>query len=289
MQTPKKPTNITEESNAKDVVHYYFSHSALGVYDQCERKYFYRYIMGVKGEKPFVEALDFGSTVHEMVETALAQPYEDRVEFMDNLIVNKIEEIDEDDQKNYEVKLLGLRKQIPLILPKYDIKLNGIEQYVYTDMFDVDELEESWSQTFLNIMARRNKDVSDCLVSIRIGGYIDAFLEEKDTKKNTVIDWKTGKYYTKPEWIEKYLKQIQLYSYILRANGKEVNAGKLVYLEYAQEHEVDVSEKSCEKVFNKHKETVLEIMKKEEFIHKFQMTDDINECLRCEYSIFCKK
>ena len=281
-------TNINKEQSNDNVVYYYFSHSAFGTYQTCQRKYFYKYIVGLSGEQPYVQALDFGTTIHEMIEEALAQPFDDRVEYIDNLVVNKIEEIADDPLRQYEEKLLNIRDKLPHVIPKYDIHDSGIERYIYTDMFDVEELEQEQVQTFLNALGRKGKKIDGCFMGVRIGGYVDGFLEEKETNKNTVIDWKTGKYYTKPEWIEKYLKQIQLYSYILRDMGEQVDAGKLVYVEQLKEHEVDVSQEKCEEVFNNHKQTALDIMNKGEHIYEFNMSQDERECMQCEYAVVCK-
>ena len=281
-------TNINTEQSNKDVVYYYFSHSAFGTYETCQRKYFYKYIVGLKGEKPYIQALDYGTLVHEMIETTLAQPFEDRTHFIDNLILNKIADLDEDHLRNYETKLIDIRDKMPPLMAKYDIGSAGIEKYIYTDMFDVDDLEKEQAENFLKIMYRRGKKIDGCFMGVRIGGYVDGFLEEKQTGKNTVIDWKTGRYYTKPEWIDKYIKQIQLYGYILRDMGEKVDAGKLVYVEQQKEHEVDVSKSNCQAVFDGHKKTAIEIMGKGDFIHNFKVTDKARECMQCEYAVVCK-
>lgn len=251
------------------------SQSRLNAYDDCERKYYYRYILVFYGEQITSPAMEFGLLVHKMIQRINDSTEENKVDEVSNIIYQTIA-----DHEEYEERLIKLIKPLISLVKEYNVIIS--EEWIEIKMFEDDELDEAMVASILKTFERKGKEgVFD---GVYFGGYVDAYATDSEGKK-TVIDWKSGKYTRK--WSGGYIRQTQLYTQVERMLGKEVDKGKMIYVEQNYENEADVSEKTCQDVYDKAKATFLEILKKKDDIKQFPMIGDPAICNHCEYDLIC--
>ena len=255
---------------------YYLSQSALQSFEKCPRKYYYYYILRYKGEMPFIAPMDFGITVHNLIERAYDIYKADRKEILGNMILDKASEMEDE---VYQARMIKLKKPLAKIVDTIDV--SETELYVSDKLFDVSELSLETINAIINIQKRRGKDGE--LEGVWFGGFIDAVGIMNG--KKIAIDWKTGKF--SRMWVKKYERQLQLYTNLLRLNGEYINQAKIIYVEHDFEHNVDSKPSTCENEYSKMKDAFRDILALGDFIENFEMIKDPIECNGCSYDFIC--
>lgn len=263
---------------------HYLSQSALQAFEKCPRKYYYQYIMIYYGESTFSAPLDFGLSIHSILEKAMNATKADRPEFVTNLIYDKVNEVSDDAKKDYEGRLMKLIKPLSRICTTFDV--TDTELYISDKLFEPDELSLETIDMLMDVRERKGKEVEDGFEGVWFGGYIDAVV--KNGEEEDVVDWKTGKF--SRMWLGPYERQAQLYTQLMRLNGRKVKRTIIVYVERdGFEHVVDSSEAICESKYNSMKEAFRNILAKGQDIEKFEMINNPVECNNCYFDFICNR
>lgn len=266
------------------------SQSRLNTYDKCQRKYYYYYIALFFGEKTYIPALHYGITVHSIIEKIYKRLNE--VEGLrpkneiKTQIFQEIAEIEDEPEKDYEERLINIIKPLNGVIVKY--KMLNAEIWVDTEMFIEDDFKDPEVFNIIRkLLDKKDEDDLRPFGGVIFGGYIDAHAMDVKTKNILVIDWKTGRF--SRQWVAPYVRQIQLYTYLMRLNGHIIDEAKIIYVEHNSEHKIDVSQKICEEVYNTAKKKFEEILKKKDNILDFEMINEPIECNSCSFDYLCNR
>ena len=266
--------------------HFFLSISQLNKFDRCQRMYYYTYIQALYGEPTKSLFLEFGSKMHELVEKSLIY-HSKHPELSEEYIKNEfyMQSSDYDFDKKTPTlagRTIKVMNTVKTIIKQYE--LISTEFFIQLPVFSMSEFDDDTKQMFATIMKRREKEgvLEDDLT---IGGYVDAYMIERHTKRYTVLDWKTGIY--KREKIDIYARQIQLYVYIMRQLGYDVDRAVVYFLESDMEVEVDVSERTCQEVFSTIQQSFRNIIHRKDRMSNFERVDDQYICGSCQFNYLC--
>lgn len=189
----------------------HISHSQLTMYEDCPRKYFYNYVMGIKGETP--DAWTFGSAFHKGLEFH----YKGK-NFIDGLKAHLLKAMRENQiskDKGKEMYRMGMGMFS-------DFK-------VYGRKFEAHQVE-------YEIFTPLKNPVTGETLPIPMKGVVDLITVEND--------WVDHKTTSGDMDIEKYTRQLQTYSLMIRSKTgqkprkmviqsflKRINTGKTDYFE----------------------------------------------------------
>ncbi len=133
---------------------------------------------------------------------------------------------------------------------------------------------------------KSEKTIEKDIDGVKLKGIIDLEVTGKDGEV-TVIDFKTGKPYSKPE-LEKHKLQFFIYSLLEKLDGKEVMSGKFAFTRKGS--------KNFKEAYSRKDEDALEavrdgIKKVDEDIRggNWSEVEDQNMCSGCEYKAICRK
>lgn len=257
------------------------SQSRLNAYERCQRQYYYKYILVFGGEKIFIKPLDFGILVHSIIEEALKYDLDCKI-VMKNIVHQKIIEIDDDSQRDYESRLLKLIPILEKICGKY--KILSLEEKINYRMFEENEIkDEAVLSSIVKSLDRYGYEGG--LEGIFFGGIIDAVVIHDG--QDMIIDWKTGTY--NRQWSAGNERQTQLYTHLKRLNDIQVDKAMIFYVEQEYKHMVDVDAKKCKDVYKTVKSKFKEILEKKDIIENFEMVNEPITCNGCFYDYICHR
>ena len=257
------------------------SQSRLNAFEKCPRQYYYYYILKFYGEQTSSTPLEFGILVHNLLEQAFNYEEKDRKEYLRNITLNKVAEIEDDPSKDYSIRLMNLLPALERAVDEFEVLTS--EKYAQVQMFTEKDFTLDEIFTITNRLEKQGKTGE--FEGIFFGGYLDAHAIQDG--KTSVIDWKTGKFSRR--WLSPYERQIILYTHIMRLNEFEIDQAKIMYLEQNYEHVVDVSVKNCREVYEKSKNMFRDIIERQDSIENFEMKKEESKCNYCAYNIFCYK
>lgn len=226
----------------------HFSYSQLELYSSCPYSYFFKYVLRLPSYPR--EFFDFGSIVHEALESILKGK---RIDKVINEMRRKINESEVIDNKEYAV---GSAMKVISSFVKRNSSLLPHENL---------SLEEFFSITF-------NGE--------KIIGFIDRVIRDKEGIK--IIDYKTSKNAKSKEELRKDM-QLSLYAHALSGKYKEgVKSIMLWYLLHDKIIEVDANNQNIDDVLEIIEERMNSI-KEGVFAPRF----DANRCRYCDYYMLC--
>ena len=246
-----------------------YSHSRLSSFENCPRKFRYRYLDRII--PPIEKSIEvhLGKTVHDALEWLYIQVGRGKIPTLDNVVIyysKKWEETWDDAIKNVKKKFTTkeyFNKGVQFIL----------DYYMRHKPFDDNTLATE-KKIFINL---------DKEGRYKIIGFIDRFAYNLETKEYEVHDYKTSNNLPQPEAVEND-RQLGLYSIAVQEEfGKDKKISLIWhYLAFNRR----ISSKRTNEQLEKLKKETIELIKKIEDATEFEPKKSYL-CSWCEYKPIC--
>lgn len=265
------------------------SFSRIDQLRKSRRKFFFKYVLRMYPQRERGGALTFGIFSHDLIEDTFELSLEEVKEFLSSRVQNMILEFPEDMQETLGIRLFELIPNLIAIKEKYEVI--QLERRVETEIRDISN-EPKLVEVFTALTPDKYKVGGKKVTKLGFVGYIDGWLVNRKTGKKTVADWKTGKHSVAK--FRDYAKQIQVYAKVLRLLGEKPEVGVIVFIEevdergnFTGEYKVDISEATCDKVFNKMIDGYLKVMREGIEYKNFTKCCQTKFVGWCEYRRLC--
>lgn len=248
-----------------------YSHSKLSTFEQCKRKYKYRYIDKIIPEiEKSIEAV-LGTAVHDTLEWIYISAKEGNPPILDDVIMHYSEQW----KKEFSPDVLIVKKE----LTEKDYFNKGVQFLVsYFQKhhpFDDGTLELEKKITLT--LGENNEH--------EIVGFIDRLVKNKETSQFEVHDYKTANTLPSQEKMDQD-RQLALYSIAIKEEHGNENEVLLVWHYLA--HDKKITSKRTDQQLENLKREILELIAQIEATSEFP-ANKTRLCDWCEYKDMCKK
>jgi len=270
------------------------SFSQFALLEQCERKWFYKYIRLIPEPIEDSKYLVLGKALHGAFERTLAflagqvaTTNDAKKAFLASLerTLEEIEDVDSATRSFVEERIFTVVPTLTSLVAKYShvAQRQGIEKYVQYEVPRGLYEKSALDSMLVPLFDDERNEVIDWIRPERVifRGYVDLF-----TSKGDVIDWKTGR--PSPQKIQKYSKQIQTYAYVLRELGETVRSGKVVFIENGSEIDVPVDEGVSRQIAEKVFRSLIDAYERQVQPRLFKKTKNEFACKWCGYAWVCQ-
>lgn len=243
-----------------------YSHSKLATFEQCPKKFEFKYIKKIKPDfEQSIEAF-LGSKIHEILEWIYNNPEENNN--LDNIIKKFIESWNKDYTSNIKIIREGTN---------IEIYFNKGIKFLINYFLKNTPFKDNTIHTEKKIYVSLDQNGEYFLV-----GYIDRLVHNKETNIFEIHDYKTGSLKSQEELDED--RQLALYSIGIRETFKNANNIRLVW-HFLDSNKELVSERTIEQLI-KLKNEILSLIKRIKSTKEFS-TNKSNLCNWCEYKTKC--
>jgi len=246
-----------------------YSHSKLSSFEQCPRKFKFRYIEKIIPEVEKTIESHLGSAVHETLEWLYTKVKEKIIPTLDEIIV-----------KYNQIWEKEFSKEIRIIKPRLTYKdyfNKGVEflitYYIQNQPFDDNTIEV---EKKIVLELGENKEY-------KIQGFIDRLVYNLKTKEYEIHDYKTANSLPSKEKIEQD-RQLALYSIAIKDIYKTKKRVRLVWHFLAHNKKIEL--KKTDQELEQLKKDIIKLIKKIQNTTHFPAEKSIL-CDWCEYKSMC--
>src|SRR3989338_581720 len=246
-----------------------YSHSRLSAFEQCPKKFKYKYLDKLKPEIEKTIEAHLGSAVHKTLEWVYTSVKESEANLK---IDNVIEKFTEEWQKEFSENILIVKKQ----LTARDYFNKGV-QFLIDYYYKHSPFKDGTIACEKGILIELNGE--EC----KIQGFIDRLVYNLETREYEIHDYKTANFLPSQERLDKE-RQLALYSIAVKEiYGKEK---EVLLVWHFLAHNKTLTSKRTNSELEKLKKETDELIKKLESTKDFPRNKSIL-CDWCEYKNIC--